>query len=81
MNDSQDERTRQRAVGDGRVRSFLDADGLRWSVWEQPFSAYDRRNGLSLIFSSELAVRRVRDYPADWAGLSDEALAKLSWGV
>ena len=46
---------------------------------EQPFSEYDRRSGYSLIFSSELAVRRVRDYPSDWFALSDSDLAALSW--
>jgi hypothetical protein len=60
-------------------RIFLDADGVRWHVYEQPFSEYDRRRGLSLIFSSEGAVRRVRDYPENWFALSDEDLAELSW--
>jgi hypothetical protein len=46
-----------------------------------PFSDYDRRRGLSLIFASDVAVRRVRSYPANWATLSDEALAALSWEV
>ena len=48
---------------------------------ERPFSEYDRRSGRSLIFSSELAVRRVRDYPGDWFSLSDSELAALSWRV
>jgi hypothetical protein len=60
-------------------RTYLDDDGQRWIVSEKPFSQYDRRSGFSLIFSSELAVRRVRDYPDDWAALSDLALAALSW--
>jgi hypothetical protein len=60
-------------------RTFVDADGVRWHVHEQPFSAYDRRKGRSLIFSSDGAVRRVRDYPEDWISLSDRALAELSW--
>lgn len=63
----------------GPVRSFVDADGVWWRVSEQPFSDYDRRTGLSLIFSSEGAVRRVRNYPADWSTLTDEALAEISW--
>ena len=61
------------------VRSFVDSDGGRWRVFEQAFNDYDRRNGMSLIFSSENAVRRVRDYPADWMDLSDAELARLSW--
>ena len=60
-------------------RSFLDGEGTHWLVYEQAFSDYDRRSGLSLIFSSDSAVRRVRDYPADWIRLSDEDLAELSW--
>ena len=63
------------------VRVFVDADGVRWSVKETPFSEYDRRRGVSLIFWSEGAVRRVRDYPADWHLLPDEHLALLSWKV
>jgi hypothetical protein len=63
------------------VRVFVDADGVRWSVKETPFSEYDRRRGVSLIFWSEGAVRRVRDYPADWQLLPDEDLALLSWKV
>ena len=66
---------------EGRVRDFVDLDGTRWQVKEMPFSNYDRRRGVSLIFWSEGAVRRVRDYPADWYELSDTELALLSWKV
>ena len=64
-----------------RIRSFTDDLGQEWLVSEQPFSEYDRRIGFSLIFASELAVRRVRDYPSDWITLSDADLAALSWRV
>jgi hypothetical protein len=60
-------------------REFIDADGLRWRVFEQAFSAYDRRSGTSLIFANDAAVRRVRTFPADWMHLSDAELAVLSW--
>lgn len=60
-------------------RIFQDADGSRWRVYEQAFSGYDRRTGTSLIFASEAAVRRVRDFPSDWLTLSDEELLSLSW--
>jgi hypothetical protein len=60
-------------------REFLDADGARWRVYEQPVSDYDRRRGTSLIFASEAAVRRVRSFPPDWRSLSDDELARLSW--
>lgn len=62
-----------------RIREFVDADGVRWRAYEIPFSEYDRRRGLSLIFASEVAVRRVRDYPSNWDMLSDEELSILSW--
>lgn len=64
-----------------RERAFVDADGNAWTVSEQPFSAYDRRQGRSLIFESDLAVRRVRNYPDDWIALSDAALLRLSWHI
>jgi len=67
--------------GEIRSRLYLDDEGQAWSVSEQPFSAYDRRSGWSLIFTSELAVRRVRSYPPNWYELTDEALAELSWNV
>ena len=63
------------------TRTYVDAEGQSWVVTEQRFSQYDRRSGSSLIFASDLAVRRVRNYPSDWATLSDLALAALSWGV
>jgi hypothetical protein len=52
---------------------------MRWRVFEQPFSDYDRRSGMSLIFASEGAVRRVRNYPTNWSALSDADLMVLSW--
>lgn len=60
-------------------RIFQDPDGARWRVYEQAFSDYDRRTGTSLIFASEAAVRRVRDFPPDWTTLSDVELLALSW--
>jgi hypothetical protein len=61
------------------LRAFLDVDGTHWRVYEQAFGDYDRRSGMSLIFASEAAVRRVRDFPSDWMELSDEELLALSW--
>jgi len=60
-------------------RAFLDVEGTHWNVYEQAFGDYDRRSGMSLIFASEAAVRRVRDFPSDWMELSDEELLALSW--
>ena len=62
-------------------RTFIDAEGARWVVYEQSFADYDRRSGMSLIFSSESVVRRVRNYPANWHELSDEELLALSWNA
>jgi len=64
-----------------RERVFEDAEGNRWRVRESAFSPYDRRRGRSLIFWSDGAVRRVRDYPDDWHQLSDDELAQLSWKI
>lgn len=71
----------RRAEEERRSRRFTDDLGQTWLVSEQAFSEYDRRRGYSLIFSSELAVRRVRDYPSDWFTLSESDLAALSWRV
>jgi len=64
-----------------RIRRLTDDLGQTWLVSERPFSEYDRRSGSSLIFSSELAVRRVRNFPSDWFALSDADLFALSWHV
>ncbi|CAN5801174.1 hypothetical protein BH11GEM1_BH11GEM1_17720 [soil metagenome] len=64
-----------------RARTLLDSEGSQWRVFEQAFADYDRRSGLSLIFASDAAVRRVRDYPANWFDLPDDELLTLSWRV
>jgi hypothetical protein len=79
MSESRERIEAVRSGGRPRTRTFTDDLGQTWLVTEQPFSEYDRRSGSSLIFSSELAVRRVRDYPSDWYTLSESALAALSW--
>jgi len=61
------------------TRKVVDADGGYWHVYEQAFGDYDRRSGRSLIFNSEFAVRRVRDFPDNWSELSDPELMELSW--
>ncbi len=60
-------------------RAYVDAEGQRWHVYEKAFDPFDRRSGASLIFESEGAIRRVRNYPANWTELSDVELAVLSW--
>jgi hypothetical protein len=76
-----DSRERIEVAPDERTRTYTDDSGMTWRVSEQRFSEYDRRTGCSLIFESELAVRRVRGYPSDWFTLSEAALERLSWGV
>jgi hypothetical protein len=80
MTDSQNSRLATPSTGvSKRARAFVDADGTRWQVYEQAFAEYDRRRGMSLIFASDAAVRRVRTYPDNWYELSDADLAALSW--
>ena len=58
-------------------RTFTDTDGIHWDVRELK-ADYDRRTGASLIFESTHAIRRVRNYPADWHTLSEAELSTLS---
>jgi hypothetical protein len=51
-----------------------------WLVYELAFP-FDRRSTPSLIFENEHAMRRIRNYPANWCTLSDEDLFALSWRV
>ena len=81
MDRSQQPDTANEADTIERESVFVDEDGARWKVREMPFSSYDRRSGRSLIFWSDGAVRRVRDYPEDWHLLTDADLAKLSWKI
>ncbi|HEX9484683.1 MAG TPA: hypothetical protein VF929_08875 [Gemmatimonadaceae bacterium] len=79
MHDPRNHNDQSTDGGVSRVRSFVDEDGQRWRVYERVFDEYDRRSGTSLIFASETAVRRVRNYPENWTDLSDEELAAISW--
>jgi len=54
----------------------VDAQGTFWHVCEVEF-ALDRRAGRSLLFESDVSVRRVRHYPAAWYDLPDDELARL----
>ena len=74
------ERNSSRRVRDaqGLARKIV-VDHVLWLVFELPPPHFDRRSAPSLIFESENAVRRVRDYPTDWQTLSDQELFSLSW--
>lgn len=54
-------------------------DGVLWLVYELQARQFDRRGTTSLVFESEMAVRRVRDFPTNWRMLTDEQLLTLSW--
>jgi hypothetical protein len=62
------------------VRRRFVADGIAWSV-RLIVNRYDRRATPDLVFESDAVVRRVRNYPANWRALSDEALFLVSQGV
>ena len=61
-------------------RTFVDAAFHQWSVREiaAPDPSWARRPHC-LLFSSEMAVRRVWDFPTDWRTLTDAELEALSW--
>lgn len=63
-----------------RVRILVTGDGRHWVVREMPSSSAERRGSGpgSLLFISERAIRRVRDYPTDWFDRSDDDLIAVS---
>ena len=72
-----DQKEVRRSPAPGKVRR-ISADGLRWIVQEVPAPAFDRRGGNHLLFDGESVMRRVREFPANWAELSDDELYALS---
>lgn len=59
----------------------LVIEGDVWLVYELPAMTFDRRQTPSLVFESDVTVRRVRDFPANWRDLTDDALFGLSWSA
>jgi len=59
---------------------FVSGERVRWTVREYP---EDDATALAiapcLVFGCESAVRRVRDFPANWRELKADALLELSW--
>ena len=53
----------------------LSVDGVSWLVYGLS-SVFDRR-GPSLLFESEFAIRRLRDYPPHWRELTEADLARV----
>jgi hypothetical protein len=52
--------------------------GVRWLVYDLPPLTFDRRKTPSLVFESDNLIRRLRNFPAKWRGLSDKDLFALS---
>ena len=63
--------------GQGAKR-FSAPDGDWWTVRALPASASPPRCE-SLVFESEIAIRRVTNFPPNWMDLSPEELFALSW--
>jgi hypothetical protein len=66
----------QSASAPVRIIRTMEGD---WRVYERA-SVYDRRIKPDLVFESDGVIRRVREYPSNWAELSDAALMSVSWG-
>jgi hypothetical protein len=66
----------------GAWRRVVDAEaGAAWRVAELDTRGVPGARGPAcLLFDGDRAVRRVWDYPPDWATLPDAALLALSWG-
>ena len=60
-------------------RTYRDGDGQIWSVRELAPIAPWSRSKRCLVFSSEMAVRRVWEVPSNWRALTDPELERLSW--
>jgi hypothetical protein len=59
-------------------RKFSDAEGLIWLVYELPAGERGLRGfPRSLVFERTGIVRRVQNYPEDWATLDEQALRDL----
>ena len=62
----------------GPVRYVHGEGGTLWTVREVIATGYDRRESRSLVFMSDEIMRRVRNYPSDWAQWSEADLYALS---
>ena len=59
-------------------RSIVGGDGCEWIVREM-VTRDAGSTSKSLVFERPEVVRRVRDYPRDWASLNDDQLYLLSF--
>ena len=62
-----------------RIGRRIVIEAVPWLVYELPPMVFDRRNSPSLVFETDGAVRRVRNYPENWRELTDDELFELSW--
>ena len=61
-------------------RTFRSADGVVWTVREREAGQVGSPPpGRSLVFESDMVIRRVRHYPPNWRSLPDAELERLSW--
>ena len=67
-------------------RSFTDAEGILWDVYERPAAGEEalrratpdeRRTPARLYFESPRLRKALRTYPRDWAELTDAELEAL----
>ena len=64
----------------GQGHEFQDAAGVSWRVFELPAGAAAHVSwSPCLIFESDTAVRRVRNFPPHWSALSPLDLERVSW--
>jgi hypothetical protein len=79
--DPASERLAAPTIGAGGVLEFVDYTGERWRVVEDAcgrISDPTARTRRCLVFTTALFVRRIYEFPPDWARLSSEALIALS---
>jgi len=60
-------------------RAFRDEAGTVWTVTEGSWRAVTGAEQACLLFSSDAAVRRVKNVPENWNSLTDTELSALSW--
>lgn len=65
-----------RQIVAGPTRRII-TEGVSWAVYERELpDALERTR--TLVFDTDKAARRVRNYPATWYALTDEELAQLA---
>ena len=63
-------------------RTYRAADGTVWTVREREAGQIGSPpGGRSLVFESDMVIRRVRRYPVGWRALPDAELERLSWAT